>query len=562
MKKILCLILSLAMLVSISAGVSLTASADTSGDFEYTVLDDGTAEITSYIGTATEVTVPSEIDGYEVSSLYAVFSYNDTVKSVSISDGISNIDYDTFAYCDSLEEISIPKSVTYIASTAIIYCPSLLSITVDSENTVYDSRNDCNVIIETATNILISGCINTVIPYGVVRIEGDAFNGCEGLKSITIPDSVISIGNFAFHKTGLVSVYIPSSVEIIEESALQNYYYPFYECADLEEIIVDSNNSNYASLDGVLFNKDLTKILHYPEGKKDSTYVLPQTVTVLENGDGTYYPFINNNYLTHIIFPETVTYIGRTTVSFGDVEDTKITILNPECEFPDGEGEQCFYGVDYIYGYAGSTAQEYAGDTFVAITEPVGEGIVSESTDNTYTIGSGTEISVYCTYELADFISVTVDYETVDLSNYTLAEGSTILTFKTEYLDTLSVGNHTVTLNYTNATTTMYLTIIGDSVEETPDADGNDSSADTNGDTDGTNTDSADTSTDAAGTADTNADSDGTSADETTTAAAGSGTNTGTTSPKTGASYAGIAAVIGAAALSGAALLFIKKRKE
>ena len=203
LKRLLCLMLSVLILTSITAGLELSANAQTSGDFEYTVLEDGTVEITDYTASESDVIIPSKIDGQSVSS----------------------ISYKAFEYCENLESIIIPESVINIETSAIIYCPSLKTIVVDNDNPVYDSRNNCNAVIETDSNILMIGCASTVIPDGIVRIESDAFNGCKGLKSISIPDSVKSIGSFAFHQTSLINVFIPYSVEKIETS-YQTYIYP------------------------------------------------------------------------------------------------------------------------------------------------------------------------------------------------------------------------------------------------------------------------------------------------------------------------------------------------
>lgn len=102
-----------------------------------------------------------------------------------------------FFCCSGLTSLTIPKSVTSIGSQAFESC-SLTSIVVESGNTKYDSRDNCNAIIETATNILIVGCDNTVIPNGVTSIGDWAFTDCDGLTSVTIPNSVTTIGNSAF----------------------------------------------------------------------------------------------------------------------------------------------------------------------------------------------------------------------------------------------------------------------------------------------------------------------------------------------------------------------------
>jgi hypothetical protein len=88
--------------------------------------------------------------------------------------------------------------VTSIEVSPFAYCGGLEQIVVDAGNMVYDSRGNCNAIIETNTNTLVAGCMNTIIPESVITIEAEAFEGCEGLTSIEIPNSVVSIGSYAF----------------------------------------------------------------------------------------------------------------------------------------------------------------------------------------------------------------------------------------------------------------------------------------------------------------------------------------------------------------------------
>ena len=108
---------------------------------------------------------------------------------------------------NKLPSVTIPNSVTSIRSSAFSGCSSLTSIVVEEGNTVYDSRENCNVIIETASNTLITGCKNTIIPNSVTSIGDYAFYGCSGLTSVTIPNSVTSIGYAAFYScSGLTSI--------------------------------------------------------------------------------------------------------------------------------------------------------------------------------------------------------------------------------------------------------------------------------------------------------------------------------------------------------------------
>lgn len=139
----------------------------------------------------------------------------------------------------------IPRSVTKLGDGALYsifwerWNINLKSIIVEDRNPKYDSRENCNAIIETKTNMLLFGCANTIIPNGVTTIASDAFTDCFGLKSISIPDSVKSIGTRAFVGTGLTSVVIPKSVESISD-----WDKPF---VGLTSIRVEEGNPRYDS---------------------------------------------------------------------------------------------------------------------------------------------------------------------------------------------------------------------------------------------------------------------------------------------------------------------------
>ena len=137
-----------------------------------------------------------------------------------IPGSVSTIARWAFGWDDSITSITIPKSVTKISTNAIISCEALTSIVVESGNPVYDSRNNCNAIIETGTNKLIVGCKNTVIPESVTEIGNSAFNYLTKLTSITIPENVTAIGSQAFHECkSLTSITIPDNVTAIGSQA-------------------------------------------------------------------------------------------------------------------------------------------------------------------------------------------------------------------------------------------------------------------------------------------------------------------------------------------------------
>ena len=155
---------------------------------------------TSYSGA---YTIPEGIKQIAGSAFYGCYS----LTSITIPNSVTSIRRDAFSYCYGLTSVTIPNSVTYIGNSAFSSCSSLTSIIVEDANSTYDSRENCNAIIETATNTLIAGCQNTIIPNSVTSIGSYAFEFCDDLTSVTIGNSVTSIGRDAFsYCYGLTSV--------------------------------------------------------------------------------------------------------------------------------------------------------------------------------------------------------------------------------------------------------------------------------------------------------------------------------------------------------------------
>ena len=120
------------------------------------------------------------------------------LENIDIPNSVTTIDYEAFYNCPLLKKFVVPASVISLGNSVLARCPNLEEIRVEEGNTVYDSRNDCNAIIETSTKTLMSGCKNTMIPDSIITIAKYAFWGAQQLREVTIPASVTAIDYYAF----------------------------------------------------------------------------------------------------------------------------------------------------------------------------------------------------------------------------------------------------------------------------------------------------------------------------------------------------------------------------
>ena len=209
-------------------------------------------------------------------------SYEDKIKTVVISDGVTSIGRYAFYSFGSVTSITIPNSVTKISDRAFNACKVLTTIT---------------------------------LPEGITTIPDAAFTNCSALTSITIPSSVTTIGLSAFEGcSSLTGITIPEGITSIGDNA-------FSSCKKLSSITVDSKNAVYSSDEsGVLFNKNKTELIRYPIGNTATSYTIPESVTTIGTN-----AFNGSTNLTGVTVSDSVTKIGSYSFS-GCTGLTGITI--------------------------------------------------------------------------------------------------------------------------------------------------------------------------------------------------------------------------------------------
>lgn len=409
------------------------------------------------------------------------------LQSVTIPDSVTTIGQAAFMNCKKIESITIPDNVTEMGESAFQNCSALQSVTLGSGLTWLEMD-----VFASCTSL------KTIhIPGNISDIYSGAFSGCEKLTTVDLGNGVRNVDASAFSGCDISTITIPASLTDLDDGTFQVK----------DAFYVDSENTAYMSdSNGVLYTADRTILKSVPTNYS-GTFVCPNTVTEIAG-----YAFHGCEKVTAVTIPDAVTRVGNG--AFSGCSALKCLVLPASLQnlnsyvFEDcsaltdlviKENVKKIYGhvfdgcdnlknvyilgrnteisgvsglsdsLPTIYGYTGSTAESYAGTylTFIPLDKEL--VIIPTAGNANYTIGSNGVCTVYCSGELSELQSVKMDGNTVATSNYTLEEGSTIVKFKADYLDTLSEGDHIVTLVYTNGSIDTTITVLENTCEHSYD---------------------------------------------------------------------------------------------
>jgi hypothetical protein len=371
-----------------------TLPAVVQAQFTYTT-NDGTITITGYTGSGGAVTIPDTITGLPVTS---IASY-------------------AFDYCYSLTIVTIGTNVTSIGIAPFYSCASLSAIMVDTLNMFYSSVD----------GVLFDKSTNTLIQYPGGKTGG-----------YTVPNSVTSIGVVAFaSSTNLTSVTIPNSVTNIGS-------YAFSPCTSLSAITVDTLNSFYSSVDGVLFNKSTNTLIQCPGGKTGG-YTVPNSVTSIES-----YAFYSCRNLASVTIPDSVTSIGSYAF-YSCTNLTSITIPNSVTSVGPNVFKNC---TSLTNATIGNSVTNIGSDAFYSCTKltsiTIPDSVTSIGSNAFYsctsltnaTIGNSvTSIGSYAFYSCRTLASVTIPNGVTGMGSYTFYS-CTSLTNATIGNSVTSIGSY------------------------------------------------------------------------------------------------------------------------
>ncbi len=323
---------------TIDSDTTLYAQWGTSNGLVFTLKDDNTYSVNSDFSASGIIVIPKTYNNLPVSEIEgAAFTVTDLITDIIIPESINILYANSFMLCSALKNIGvsvnnakycskggvlfskdfqrlicypaektgssfiIPSTVNEILPCAFLASKNLLDVTVESGNTTYKSVDGVLFNINGDTIVCYPAgrtAASYTVPGNVSKIYITAFGGCQYLERVVIPEGVTDISMYAFaYSFNLKSINIPASVVSIGESITDM-------CKGLEGITVADSNAILKSIDGVLFNKDCTKLITYPMARKGS-YAIPDGVTTIEKS-----AFEGALFLTDVSMPESCTAIN------------------------------------------------------------------------------------------------------------------------------------------------------------------------------------------------------------------------------------------------------------
>lgn len=459
-KRIFSIVLSLCMVLAL---MPMTAFAETTtdGNFEYSVSEEtNEVTITKYIGSGGAVEIPEKIDGKTVTAIGKfAFSYCTSIKSVTIPEGVTSIELDAFGNCTSLESVTILDGVTSIGGAAFYNCTSLERV---------------------------------IIPNGVIKILDSAFADCTSLESVEVPSSVSYTDWGVFYGcTSLESIFLPdnldaSDAEIPNETSQVRYSldetkgeitiikielgtgktgvaipaticgYPVVAVADNSLL---SKISSHTCVGGTATcqTKAICGICKQEYGdyaKHTLIKTEAKDATCTEDGNTAYWTCsVCNKYFsdengTNEIAENSWVIKAAHTLTKTEAKGATVT------ETGNKEYWHCKDCGKYFADENGENEIELA-DTVIAKLPPE----IIEGKGQSITAGEKKELTFKSNAAFSDFIRVELDGKTLDEKNYTVKEGSTVVTLKADYVDALSAGEHTIGIVSESGTATATFTV-------------------------------------------------------------------------------------------------------
>ncbi|MCI9641884.1 MAG: leucine-rich repeat protein [Eubacterium sp.] len=408
-RKLISLIIVVTILFTIAVGMEFSAMAQICDDYEYVVLEDGTAEITKYNGNESDLTIPNMLNDYAVTHIgEKAFYQNKDISHLTISQNIAIIGNSAFAECSNLEYITFPEVMFEIGENAFQLCDSLLSLNLPKGLTKISAYS-------------FDRCYSlksVVIPEGVISIEESAFSSGRTLKQVTLPSSLEKIEDQAFSYCAFTTIDLPKNLKsfgsrgAFSGSKLKNITIPdgvkelpwqlFSHCSELETVVIPDSVITIASevfldcnkLENIVLPKNLMNLSGFRGCENLQNFVVPNSVTCIYQ-----MAFADCKSLTELVLPSKCKEIKVN--AFKNCSNlTKITIKNDDCYI----WNEAIPEQTVIYCSENSTAAAYAkehGNPVVYFEEAIDYDYIVRS-DGTVSItkykGNQTDLTVL--YEL------------------------------------------------------------------------------------------------------------------------------------------------------------------